>query len=287
MKYLHTLFFLLALCLVACNDDDDDAPTDPQTDEDILISTTWRTDGFFADNQRVNVSTPNLELRFNRAFPANTININGNVTAPATWTLSVDGEILSISYPSGYANNAIQADRQDIDVRIDNETLAFINTTDEPVTIFGIISLPANYELRFIPQDATPSEPSDNTSSALTTGTWTGDNDGDAGLYNVNTEEKIQDVNLTFRFRTVFGINTLNVGGIPTPTTWSLNEAETELTLFIPSTNGIQERVLTISELTENSLIFTSTTSFSLYEVITINAENELRMVQEAETDQN
>ncbi len=257
----------------------------PQTPEDRLAAVTWQADGFYANNQKVPGVAINLQVRFNKAIPFNTLNINGNTTAPATWTLDTPGTRLTLTYPSGFGGGTISAGTQNLTVRIEGTaTLAFVNNTTEPITIFGVISIPANNELRFNALGTAPTAPAPVTDNNLTTGTWTGTGstelDENAGIFNATTGDRIGNFGLTFRFRTVFGVNTLNVSGIPTPTTWELNAEKTQLTLYVPTGTGITTRVLNLDTVSPTALIFSVSNDFELYG-ISLSADNQIRMKQQ------
>ena len=275
-------FFCMAamLCLLGCQVENN---PNPQTPEDRLAAVTWQADGFYANNQKIPGVAINLQVRFNKAIPFNTLNINGNTTAPATWTLDTPGTRLTLTYPSGFAGGAVSAGTQNLTVRIEGTTtLAFVNNTTEPITVFGIISIPANNELRFNASGTTVPAPV--TDNNLTTGTWTGTGstalDENAGIFNATTGDRIGNFGLTFRFRTVFGVNTLTVSGIPTPTTWELNADKTQLTLYVPTGTGITTRVLNLDTVSPTALIFSVSNDFELYG-INLSADNQIRMKQQ------
>jgi len=266
MKKLTILFFALITLLTfnACED-----TSDPTSPGGLLVSTTWRVDGIYANNAKVPGTEFNISMRFT-GTPA-FVTING---VPSTaWSLNSTGTQMTLTYPTS-TNLTVASNIVDFTV---SSTSLIFKATNQDVQFFGgLIKISAGSELRLIPASSIPAAPVTNTT--LTTGIWTATGTG-AGLYNMTTGMLISQP-FTLRFRTVLGINTLTISGIPSPATWSLSPNNL-LTISYPTGANTYDMVsFQISTLAANSLIFKNETAETIFG-IEFNANNELRMIQQ------
>ncbi len=269
MKKLTIFFFALITLLTfnACED-----TSDPTSPGGLLVSTTWRVDGIYANNAKVPGTEFNISMRFT-GTPA-FVTING---VPSTaWSLNSTGTQMTLTYPT--STNLTVASNT-VDFTVSSTSLVFKATNQDVQFFGGLIKISAGSELRLIPASSIPAAPVTNTT--LTTGIWTA-NGTNAGLFNTSTTPNtlISHPNFTLRFRTVLGINTLTISGIPSPATWSLS-ANNLLTISYPTGANTYDMVsFQISTLETNSLIFRNETAETIFG-IEFNANNQLRMIQQ------
>lgn len=268
MKKLLIFSFLLLTILTfnACED-----TSDPNSPAGLLVSTTWRVDGIYANNAKVPGTEFNISMRFT-GTPA-IVNING---VPSTaWSLNSAGTQITLTYPT---STDLTVASNTVDFTVSSTSLVFKAPASQDLSFFGgLITVEAGSELRLIPASSTPAAPV--TNSILTTGTWTA-NGTNAGLYNTTNNTVISQPNFTLKFRTILGINTLTISGIPSPATWTLSTSDLLTISYPDGANSYNTVSFQISELEANSLIFSNTAAETIFG-IEFNANNELRMVQE------
>lgn len=275
MKKLSLLLLSLLLLFTfnACED-----TSDPEGPAALLVRTTWKVDGIYANNSKVPGTEFNISMRFT-ATPA-LVNING--IPGSVWSLNDGGTQMTLTYPN--STTGLQFGSNNVDFTVSQTSLVFKAPAGQDLSFFGgLIVIQAGAELRLIPQDAAPTAPVTNTT--LTTGTWTSSGEG-AGLFNVTDPQNPTLVSpqppvLTLRFRTILGINTLTISGIPSPAVWSLSSDNQELGISFPSGQN-QYRTVTfqISELSATKLNFSNSVAETVLG-IPFSADNELRMVQQ------
>lgn len=110
----------------------------------------------------------------------------------------------------------------------------------------------------------------------ITAHTWKAE-----GLYVNDQKTSSPDLELKFNTTLAGAFKTLSVGGFPTPSTWALDADGKRLTIVYPkdqSFSGFSSITLNISTLTETQLNFRSDNETSLYDIVNLNAESELRM---------
>lgn len=276
--FLWSVFILLSLSFTACND------SDPASPSGVLQSTTWKTEGIYTNGTQVNINVPNLAVKFN----STTINFNGT-TAPVVWSLNGAGTQMTLIYPNGFGGGNLSVGTQTLETEITSNSLKFINSTGSDISLFGgLITLSPNAELRLIPQSADPSEPTNTTNTVLTNGTWTAnDMAEEGGLFTISgmTETRATTPTFNMKFSTIFGINTLSINGIPS-FLWSVDNAAnpTQLTINYPTPKSGVSSITLDMELRDSNtkLVFSKDTQVSIFaDIITINADQELRLVQE------
>jgi len=238
------------------------------TSEQLLTGQTWSANveagGVFVNGSKV-FGVP-LTLNFtanalsSATLPTGTMKANGQ-TIPATWYMNAEGTQLTVAYPNGTGVPSISGDGT---TGIGNTTLTttltaqqFVikNTTTEAIQVFGVVSIPANGELRFSVDGVTPTAPE--TNAELTAKTWVGE-----GLYtifdangNTITETK-NDTDVSswkIKFNDNFGINTISFSGIPAPATWAVSG--NKLTLNYLNTSGESKSTEVTYSISENQLI--------------------------------
>ncbi len=275
MKKLALLLLSLLLLFTfnACED-----TSDPEGPAALLVRTTWKVDGIYANNSKVPGTEFNISMRFT-ATPA-LVNING--IPGSVWSLNDGGTQMTLTYPS--SATGLQFSSNNVDFTVSQTSLVFKAPAGQDLSFFGgLIVIQAGAELRLIPQDAAPTAPV--TNSALTTGTWTSTGNDMAGLFDVSQDPAVRLINqpptLTLRFRTILGINTLTISGIPSPAVWSLSSNNQELGISFPSgQNEYKTVTFQISELSATKLNFSNSVEETVLG-IPFNADNELRMIQQ------
>jgi hypothetical protein len=277
MKHLKTFFYCLLLTplFFACTE------TEPAPGSDALLANKdWNTDGLYVSNTKT--VSPNLKLRFVNATLKSTT-INGQNIALTVWSVNAAGTELVIKYPDvslsdgKFSVNPLTLKSQTLKINKLTATELWVTTPDDnDIQLFGFINLTKNSEYRFTTGTSSANTV---TSTELTGVTWTGSGSANAGLF-VNTV-KSKDVTQTFKFSTSFGFNLLTIQGIPSPATWSLNEAKTVLTIVYPKSTTFESGVLNlnISKLDADELNLTSTSNVSLYDIFTFGATGELKLI--------
>jgi hypothetical protein len=277
---LLTLFF--SFCFQGCKETE---PTDPN--EKLLANKDWNTDGVYV---AVNTASPtkaiapNVKIRFKNTTATKTITLNGaDLSISATWKLENNGALLTVTYPT-VTGTSLSFQSQALKVAKLSETELWVTTPEgqSEIKLLGIITITNTMQYRFT--TATGGGAS-LTNATLTTPTWKGNLDATTGIF--FNSAKVQDIPAEIKFSNGFtvagqtflpGTNVVLVGGIPT-SIWGIDNADTptKLTFAIPT--GGSYVTLDVNRLDADELWLTNSgaTSFSLFGLITIDANRQLR----------
>lgn len=288
MKNLLKLLSLILTFtfLISCSDDDESPLL--SAEENALISTIWKPAGLYAGGTLVpgtNGYTFQLEFQ-STGVPGvpGAFKINGQ-TIPATWQYSNNEMTFIYLDPVSVGNGNVSPGTTALRASVDatNKQLdLFAPATGGDVNLFGVITIPQNNSFRFTETgDATFGS-----ASSTLEATW------DAQTLLVTTGgETTQGSPFTMTFGNYFGINTLFINDIPTPTTWTLSADNSVLTLSYPSSQSSDGQAGTIQFSVKGSIIGTQGSSFrlandktntsvTLYGVIQLSAGAEIELTR-------
>lgn len=293
MKRYSLLLLLAIFAFVSCKKKDENNLTPAQQKEALLIAHTWKSTGIYATSATTPLQTLSLSLDFKDGNGSatnvdNTIIVNGATATPLTtqWKSNDDGTLLSMKIPDptklltfsleALVTEVIAGNTTDIKMTLTATDLTLSGASGKSINLLGI-AIPAGAEIRFT---ETGTSTTAATNNLLTAVTWKGE-----GLYTNGIKSGADFTTKTMKFGTnVLGINTVTISDIPSPVTWSINDAAapTKLTLLVPTVGSTDAHTveLDISTLTATNLNLKGTSTTKVNIIITeLDVNSELRMV--------
>ncbi|NJO02624.1 MAG: hypothetical protein HC880_13915 [Bacteroidia bacterium] len=117
----------------------------PETNN-ALTTGRWQSVGYYI-NDTLAQATNAFRLDFKNVWGINSVFVN-SIPAPATWELGTGNNLLTFSYPTGTSTFASQA----LEYSIVNDTLRLEPQNQVDISLYGVINIQADQQLRFVNQ---------------------------------------------------------------------------------------------------------------------------------------